>query len=182
MAFFSETQSSLNLSGKTTEELVSIQKELHEKKLNIGSERVKINKTLRLCDIQLKDIDKNLQTISNEIKRREDIEESNNIIIKNIKTIRGFVESLSEEELSIITTKMDKTDYRKYGEYPRYLDLERICNEVIDMKKKYPNWTLTNLANGGQYDTMPPQTFYKYEYKDEHGNYFNLGGITLISR
>lgn len=114
-----------------------------------------------------------------ETKRREDIEESKNIINENIKNIEGFT-LLSEDELSIITKGMDRTDYRKHGQYPRFLDLERICKEVINMKQKYPKWKLTSLARGGQYDTLPPHTFYRYEYKDEYGYHFNLGGITVL--
>lgn len=179
MSFFCE-ETNPDLSGKTNEELVSIQNELNEKKQNIGQERIKVNKTLRLYDSQLKDIEKDLKIIINEIKRRKDIEEMKNIIGTDISSIGGF-ELLSEDELSIISTKMDKTDYRKYGNYPRYLDLERICKEVINIKKKYPKWTLTSLARGGQYDTLPPHTFYRYEYKDEYGCHFNLGGIQILS-
>lgn len=165
-----------DLSGKSSEELVSIQNELNEKKQNIGQERIKVNKTLRLCDSQLKDIEKDLAIILKEIKRREDIEEAKNIIGEDIKKMEGF-ELLSQDELFIITTKMNRTDYRKYGNYPRYLDLERLCKNVINIKKLYPKWTLTSLAIGSQYDTLPTHTFYRYEYKDEYGYEFNIGGI-----
>lgn len=82
-------------------------------------------------------------------------------------SIEGF-ELLSEDELSVITTNMDRTDYRKYGVPIRFYDLERICREVINIKKKYPKWILTKLARAGQYDTLPPDKFYRYEYKDEY--------------
>lgn len=167
------------LSGKTAEELASINKELTEQKTNISAERLKSNKIVRLCDSRLKEIDNNLKIITKELKRREDIEEAKNMISEDIKKMEGF-ELLSEDELSIITAKMNKTDYRKYGNYPRYLDLERICGEVINMKKKYPKWILSDLSRGGQYDTLPPHTFYRYEYKDEYGSHFNLGGITVL--
>lgn len=179
MSFFCE-ESNPDLSGKTNEELVSIQNELNEKKQNIGQERIKVNKTLRLYDIQLKDIEKDLKIIINEIKRRKEIEEAKNIIGTDISSIEGF-ELLSEDELSVITTNMDRTDYRKHGVPIRFYDLERICKEVINIKKKYPKWTLTSLARGGQYDTLPPHTFYRYEYKDEYGCHFNLGGIQILS-
>jgi hypothetical protein len=167
-----------DLSGKTIEELASISKELTEEKTNVSSERNQATKTVRLCDSRLRDIDKDLAIILKETKRREDIEESKNIIKKNITNIEGFT-LLSEDELSIITKGMNKTDYRKHGYYPRFIDLERICKEVIAVKKRYPQWSLTNLANGGQYDSLPPTIFYKYEYKDEEGIHFNIGGISV---
>ena len=79
-----------DLSGKTTEELLSLKTELNEKIQNISSERVKINKTLRLYDIEFNNIDKNLKQILNEFKRREDIEESKSILNPEISEIEGF--------------------------------------------------------------------------------------------
>ena len=52
--------------------------------------------------------------------------------------------------------------------------------EVIEMKKKYPKWTLTDLATGGQYDTLPPYTHYNYEYKDEYCNHFNIRALNVM--
>lgn len=168
----------LELSGKTAEELASLQKDLNEQKRNANSERLKATKIVRLCDSELRNIDKELAIILKETKRREDIEEAKHIINEDIRNIEGFT-LLSEDEFSIITNRMDRTDYRKHGNYPRFLDLERICNEVITMKKRYTKWTLTNLERGGQYDTLPPKTFYKYEYKDDEGCNFDIGGFKL---
>lgn len=172
-------ETTIDLSGKNTEELLSIRDDLNEKQKKITMERNELSKILRLCDSQLKEVDKDLKLITKEIKRREEIEEAKNIITTDISSIEGF-ESLSEDELSIITKNMDKTDYRKNGSYPRFNDLEKICKAVINMKKRYPTWILTNLAAGGQLDTFPPQIFYKYEYKDENDCYFNLGGIQVV--
>lgn len=180
MSFFLEGGKEVDLSGRTIEQLVFIREELNKERTIIGDERAKVNKTLRLCDSKLKEIDNNLKIINREVKRRQDIEEAKNIIGEDISSIEGF-ELLSEDELSIITTNMDRTDYRNHGVPIRFYDLERICREVINMKKKYPKWTLTSLARGGQYDTLPPHTFYRYEYKDEYGSHFNLGGIKLVS-
>lgn len=179
MSFFRE-EHNLDLSNFTFDELKALKNEQGTQLVDLSEEKNILNKQLRIVTKKVQDIEKNIKLILKEIKRLEDIEESKNIIGECIKNIDGF-ELLSEDELSIITTKMDKTDYRKYGNYPRYLDLERICKEVIEMKKKYPKWTLTNLASGGQYDSLPPQTFYRYEYQDEYGNIFDIGGIKLVS-
>ena len=62
------------------------------------------------------------------------------------KTIgEDIIKLISDDELLIITTKMDRRDYRKHGNYPRFIDLERICKEVIKIKSKYPDWKLKNL-------------------------------------
>ena len=76
---------------------------------------------------------------------------------------------------------MDRTDYRRYGYRPRFYDFERICKEVIEIKQRYPKWRLTNMSRGGQIDTLPPYTHYRYKYKDEYGSHFDIGGIKLIS-
>lgn len=165
-----------NLSEKTDEELDSILTELNEQKVNTTSKRRKSTEIVRSCDIQLKIIDKDLAIILKETNRRQDIEEAKNIINEDIKNIEGFT-LLREEEISIITSKMNRIDYRKYGIYPRYLDLDKICNDVINMKKCYPKWILTDLRKAFQYDTLPPQTFYQYRYKDEEGYNFDIGGI-----
>lgn len=162
-----------DLSGRSIEELDSIIKDLNEKRKVISEERIKVYKPVRLCDTQLKEIDTELIIIKNVLTRRKEIEEVKNIISEYISSIEDF-ELLSEDELSIIIKNMDRTDYRKHGVPVRFHDFERICKEVIDNKKKYPKWMLTNLIRGDQYDIIPRQLFYKYEYKDEDGCYFHL--------
>lgn len=177
---FSCEESNQDLYRKSTEELVSLKSQLNTQLCEFSIKKQNLDKERRIVTKKIEEIEKNIKLIFKEIKRREDIEEAKNIIGEDIKKMEGF-ELLSEDELSIITTKMDKNDYRKYGNYPRYLDLERICKEVINMKKKYPKWTLSELSRGGQYDTLPPHTFYKYEYKDEYGCHFNFGGIQVLT-
>ena len=70
--------------------------------------------------------------------------------------------------------KMDKTDYRKYGDYPRWIDLEKICKEVITMKKRYPTWVLMDLEKSSQTNTLPPQSSYYYKFKDQFADYLIL--------
>ena len=62
----------------------------------------------------------------------------------------------------------------------RFYDLERICRVVINIKKKYPKWILKKLARKGQYDKLPPHTFYRYEYKDEYECHFYVGEIQIL--
>ena len=76
---------------------------------------------------------------------------------------------------------MDKTDYRKYGEYPRWIDLDKIIKYVINIKKQYTTWTLLSLSRGGQLDMLPPDTFYRYVFKDDRDNYFTIGCIVVLT-
>lgn len=85
-------------------------------------------------------------------------------VLDDVKHIEDF-NLLERNELAIIISGMDKSDYTKYN-CARWIDLENIIKEVIKMKKKY-NWKLYSLTKKGQIDTMPPQNLYKYEYKDE---------------
>ena len=162
-----------DLSGKSTEELIRIRDELREKKQQIHQERDEIYKALRLYWNQMDDVCKEFGRIAKEIERREAIVEAKHMICEYITSIEG-IDLLSDEEISIITAKIDKTDYRKHGSYPRFIDLERICKEVIHIKKRYPTWTLTNVSRGaGELGIFPPHIFYKYEYK-ENECYFSV--------
>ena len=88
-----------------------------------------------------------------------------------LKSIEGF-HLIDVSELYIITKKMDKTDYRKHGDFPRYKDLEKICKEVIEIKHRYPNWKLENMDNMCKQLQGVPINRYKYEYKDEYNTKF----------
>jgi len=181
MSFFC-IKTKVDLSEKNSEELVYLKTELNAQLSDLRVKKQNLQNEILIVTKKFEDIDKNINLILKEIKRREYNEESKNIIGEDIKSIEDF-ELLSEDELSIITKNMDRTDYRKHGIQNRFYDLERICREVIAMKKKYHKWTLIDLSRGVgvQYDKLPPHIFYRYEYKDEDGCDFKLGGITIIS-
>ena len=116
---------------------------------------------------------------------KEIIETEN--VFESVQNIEGF-DTLLQEELVVISNGMDKTDYMKMDlvrarskeSIPRWIDLERLVKEVIGFKKLYPGWILQRLVSGGQYDTLPPQTFYKFTYKTPQGHFMTFGGIELI--
>ena len=151
---------------KTPEELNALNDTLNEKKKNIKREKQIAGNTMYIIEKELSDVEDKLKRILQEFKRRENIEEAKTMIGEKEKNIDGFY-LLSEDELSIIAKNMNKTDYRKHGKYPRWLDLENIIKTVIDLKSSYPKFTLTNLDIGGQIDTVPPKTFYRYEFTDD---------------
>jgi hypothetical protein len=117
--------------------------------------------------------------LSNQIKKFEDIIEAENMF-ESVQGTEGF-DTLLKSELVAISNGMDKTDYRKHGNYPRWYDLERLVKEVIAFKKLYPGWILEYLAQSGSYDTLPPETFYKYTYKTPQGHYMSMGGIERVN-
>jgi hypothetical protein len=83
--------------------------------------------------------------------------------------------SLLNEELLAIGQGMDKTDYRQYGNYPRYIDLDRLVHEVIGLKQLYTGWTLECVQKGVVYDTMPPKTAYSFTFRTPHGHHMTCG-------
>lgn len=152
---------------KTPEELNDLQDALNEQKKTLKREKQIASNTMYIIETELSAVEDKLKRILQEFKRREDIAESKNMIGEKEKNIDGF-NLLTADELAIIAKNMNKTDYRKYGKYPRWLDLETIIKTVVEMKKRYPKFTLTNLDIGGQIDMLPPQTFYRYEFTDEY--------------
>ncbi len=150
-------------------ELIQVDAELKE----LNKIYIEHRKKVTLCENKKKDLSK-------EIKKLEDIIEAEDIYT-NVLWIEGF-ETLSQHELVAITNGMNKTDYREYGSrYPRWLDLERIVKEVIEFKKLYSGWILERLASGGQQDSLPPYTFYRYTYKTPQGHFMSFGGIEVLS-
>lgn len=137
-----------------------------------------IGKKMRSCESKKKNL-------TREIKKLQDIIESEDIYA-NVLWIEGF-EMISQVELVAISTGMDQTNYRDMElvrisnnkNIPRYIDLERLVKEVIEFKKQYPGWILERIQKTGQYDTLPPQSFYKFTYKSPHGHYMSYGGIEI---
>ena len=157
------------------------------------NEIVRVREELSQVENQLKELNKiymenrkkvtscenRKKELSKEIKKLEDVIESENVF-ESVQNIEGF-DTLLQEELVAISNGMDKTDYRKHGNYPRWYDLERLVKEVIAFKKLYSGWILESLTRGGQYDTLPPQTFYRYTYKTPQGHYMSMGGIQHVN-
>lgn len=126
-------------------------------------------KKRRLCESRKLDIKK-------QIKKFEEIIETEDVFI-TVKDVEGF-ETLSPSELVAISNGMDKTDYRIYGNYPRWIDLERLVNHVIQFKKLYPGWILDRVIKSKQCETLlVSPTFYKFTYNTPLGHYMSCGGI-----
>ena len=150
-------------------ELVQVETELKE----LNKIYVQHRKNVNLCDSRKKDL-------SNKIITLEDIIATENMF-EAVKGLDGF-ETLSQKELVAISNGMDKRDYRKYVtgvNFPRFKDLEQLINEVIGFKKLYPGWILDRVVSCGQYDTLPPKTFYRYTFKTPQGHSWSHGGIEL---
>lgn len=187
----------LNSTEFTFDEMKSIRdEELNSSELSLDelssiaiSQRANLDKLVkeeRLVSQRLKAIRKTIEhvktkmtQVSNEIKQRQDFEDLKFFIDDELKNLED-IDLLSKAEILEITTKMDKKDYRMAG-CPRYIDFEKICKEVIGIKKKYPGWTLLSLTKHCQIDTWPPQIFYNYEYVDIDNVRFMIGNtITCL--
>jgi len=160
-----------DLTTKNEEELASIQTDLLNEEKCIQKELIQLSHTTELYRTQLKQNKDTSKLIHAELKRRKYFEEIQNIF--NDTNIEEGALLLSKDELCIIYNGMDLLDYRSISnKYPRYIDLERICERVIEIKKNYPNWILADLKVNTVMDRMPPVTGYKYKYKDNAGRIF----------
>ena len=152
-------------------EIIRVKAELAEVEIalkELNKFYLEYRRKVNLCDSRRKDL-------SQQIKNLERIIEKENVF-ESVEGVEGFG-TLLQEELIAIFNGMDKNDYRKYGNYHRWHDLEKLVKDVIEFKKLYPDWILYHLTLGGQYDTLPPKTFYKFTYKSPHGHYMSYGGI-----
>ena len=134
---------------------------LNDKLKEHKSAKVKLLQIIRGIDKEIASNNLSLTEIFKEQIRRKEIED--------IKSIEKY-ELLSEDEMIIIHKNMNKT----YGVTDRFVDLERICKEVIDIKNIYPKWKLINLKIYQQEDLLLPYSHYNYEYKDATGNSFEI--------
>jgi hypothetical protein len=134
---------------------------LNDKLKEHKSAKVKLLQIIRGIDKEIASNNLSLTEIFTEQIRRKEIED--------IKSIEKY-ELLSEDEMIIIHKNMNKT----YGVTDRFVDLERICKEVIDIKNIYPKWKLINLKIYQQEDLLLPYSHYNYEYKDATGNSFEI--------
>jgi hypothetical protein len=150
------------------------------------AEYTKIKKIYRETVIKMNFCESRKKELSKEIKKLAEIIEAENVF-ESVENIEGF-DTLLQEELVAISNGMDKTDYSKMDlvrarskeSIPRWIDLERLVKEVIGFKKLYPGWILKRVERGGQYDTLPPQTFYEFTYKTPQGHFMTFGGLKLL--
>lgn len=98
--------------------------------------------------------------------------------IKSYKDLYSIIE-LSENELNIIYNNMDKYNYSEvYTLYDRYLDFNRITNEIKKNKRLNGNKKLLDMKlYDTENDCLPPINYYKYiftedDYKEESKNTF----------
>lgn len=71
--------------------------------------------------------------------------------------------SLTQTELDLIVSAMDKSDYSSMG-YPRYREFEPIKKKVLSDKEKNSNKTLIAIRIVRILESDPPQRIYAYDY------------------
>ena len=119
--------------------------------------------------------------ISRKIKELKTIVETENMF-ESVENIEGY-NTLSQSELFAISRGMDKTDYRNDSRVTqRFIDLERLVREVIEFKKKIPDWILREISVSFQYDTLPPKTFYKFTYLTPEGHHMSYGEARMTTK
>ncbi len=160
------------------EEVVTDEILVHEEKLKVIKQELSdITKELKIATqnhkLKLAEVDGLEKKIKN---------------LKNIFFVKHMFKNISEEKLQYFTEDelvainkgIDKSDYTKYN-VPILFDLDKTLDNIIETKKKYSEWKLDSLSKGGQYDTMPPQNFYKFTYKTQEGWYVTMGGLQVLN-
>jgi len=97
---------------------------------------------------------------------------------EKIKGKKGF-ELLTQDELKVIVKGIDKTDYTKYGRH-RFFDVDKIVDNILQVKLPYPSWELTQLRKCGSVDSMPPYNYYEMDFKTPEGFIFSRGGFKVL--
>ncbi len=101
-------------------EIIRVREELSQ----VQDELNRLNKIYMEHRRQVNLYENRKKELSKEIKRLEEIVEAENVF-ESVQNIEGF-DTLLKSELVAIFNGMDKTDYRKHGDYPRWYDLERL--------------------------------------------------------
>lgn len=143
----------------------------------------KYNKLMNENRKKMNECEDRKKQITAEIKRLEHIIEYEDAF-DSVCGIEGY-DTLSQSEVEAITTGMDKTNYSTYStpakEIPRWIDLERLVKEVIELKKDYPDWILISVRKSFQCDTLPPINHYKFTYRIPQGHEVSFGGLEFVS-
>ena len=163
-------------------EIIRVREEI----VQIDTESKEIHKIYREICKKIRLYESRKNDLLKEIKILEEIIETENVF-ETVKDVEGF-DTLLQEELVAISNGIDKTDYSKMDlvrarskeSIPRFYDLKTIVRDVIELKKQYPGWILDSVRKTGQYDTLPPQSFYKFTYKTPLGHYMSFGGLEII--
>jgi len=137
--------------------------------------------SLNKINIKLDVYKKEQERINNEI---ENLETDKKAILENLHQLKTNINSpennynifdepdlnvygmggLTQEEKQAISDGIDKTDYRHLGDYPRYIDLEKIVEQVRQLKG---DWTLVKVTKTGTYGPMPSAGKYKLTFKPD---------------
>jgi chromosome segregation ATPase len=149
-------------------EIIRLRTELYQLNLEHKEDTVIYNeivKKMRLCESKQK-------AITKEIKKLEEIIETEDAY-STILLIEGTDMLLKVEQIAI-SNGMDKTDYRKLGNYPRWVDLERLVKNTIKLKKQYPGWVLKKITKLEGYDNMMPKNYYNFTFETPQGHFMSL--------
>lgn len=157
-------------------QLAELENENNEIKANllpIRRERAELMRRVANIDCEenkskliIKDNEKEIQKIK-ELISIEDI-------LIYLKNIPDFA-LLTQDDILIIINGIDKMDYSLYNiALPRYCDAQKIIKLIVDIKHKYPGFTLSSIQRTGLMDVLPPVSVYSYIFKTPEGGTFTI--------
>lgn len=152
--------------------------ELKSKYDILSEDIILLHKQKRIIDSRIYSQEKELKELKKQINEYENCILQETIIDDNIRSKPGF-HLLTINEINAIVKGIDKTDYSKYGQ-PRFSDISKVIDNILKVKNLYPTWILEYMRKCGQYDTMPPQNFYEFDFKTQEGLIFSSGSSHSI--
>lgn len=162
---------SIFLLKKNIEELLEEKNSLHKDWIEISNQRKLLFNTELDLETNIKRINKEIMTITEKMKQLEEEE-----LTKQCHCELLHLDSpLSSQEMHIIVKNMDKKDYRDFGDYPRWIDLQKITDFVVEIKQQYHDWILIHIERLSiQTVNIPPNHKYIYGFNDGQGRYFTV--------
>lgn len=109
----------------------------------------------------LKNLFCNKNSIEEELKSKP---KSESTIIRELIDELDKTNKLICDDMDIIIKNMDKKDYRCVGNYPRWIDLDKIVLMIVKLKTKYTFWKLLHieLVKLDKYSSIPKNDYIYY--------------------
>ena len=156
--------------------LTMLNKELAELNAHIlpaRREKIILMKKVRELERTEENISNIIRELEVKIKNVKDLILTEDIF-KPFESVYGY-NLLTELDKLHIYHGMDKINYQEQNEnLPRYIDLEKIINFIIDIKSRYFNFILISVKIGKQIASLPPQNNYIYTFKTPEGGILTI--------
>ena len=152
----------------------------------LESEKIRISKKLELQETkskllnQIKEIDIELNALNKKFNENSKVKNSK---VERIKVVEEYKEKLrnilSVFEYDIVIKGMNTTEYN--GGKMIMIDIEKIYDTIISYKQKFTSIKIESLQITGQVDTLPPESFYAFNFSIYDNSDIIIGSGGMLS-